>query len=212
VPKTFEKFHRDWRAELEPLKYDAAIVSGYGWRVAREVVHDCHQRGIPVAMWSDSNLRSQRGRTLKERTKRGIKKLALSRIIRATDLMLTANSLGVAYWRYFGVARDRIVLCPCYSDYPRIDAARQSPRREALEKLGIGPDARYFFSAARLAAAKGLDQMIRAFVEGKFAERGYHYFVAGVGPLEAELKALAAAARQFVVHGARGGVCAAVGV
>ena len=91
-------------------------------------------------------------------------------------------------------ARERIVLCPCYSDYPRIDAARQAARAEALGKLGIGPGDRYFFSAARLAAAKGLDQMIRAFVEGKFAERGYHYFVAGVGPLEAELKALAGTA------------------
>jgi glycosyltransferase involved in cell wall biosynthesis len=196
----FGKYHRDWRAELQPLGYDAAIVSGYGSRTAREVILDCHRRGIPVAMWSDSNLRSQRGRTLKARVKRRAKKLMLRRIIAATDVLMPTNSLGVAYWRYFGASRGRIVLCPYYSDYARAEAARRTPCTAAMEKLGLKAEEKYFFSAARLVADKGLDQMIRAFIGGKFAERGYRYFITGVGQLEGELKALAGEACGKSIH------------
>jgi glycosyltransferase involved in cell wall biosynthesis len=69
-----------------------------------------------------------------------------------------------------------------------------------MEKLGLKAGERYFFSAARLVADKGLDQMIRAFIGGKFAERGYHYFITGVGELESELKALAGEACGKSIH------------
>jgi glycosyltransferase involved in cell wall biosynthesis len=187
----FKKYHTNWRKDLEPLEFDLVIVSGYGIRTHREVISDCHCRGIPVAMWSDSNLRSQRGRSCKSKAKRVAKKLALSRLVRATDVMLTCNSLGIAYWRYYGVNKERIVLCPYYSDYPRIEDARATPREKTLEKLRIAPGSRYIFTAARLSPEKGLDQAIRSFRAGKFAERGWHYFIAGVGPIEAELKTLA---------------------
>src|SRR5438105_3115709 len=74
VPGFREKYHVDWRADLMPLNFDAAIVSGYAWRTQRELVAECRARGIPVAMWSDSNLRSQRGRGFKARLKRRLKK------------------------------------------------------------------------------------------------------------------------------------------
>ncbi len=148
-------------------------------------------RGIPVALWSDSNLRSQRGDSCKSRLKRRLKKAYLRRIERQIDYQLTANSRGVAYWRYYGEPRNRILLCPCYSDYSRIDQAKLRPRAQVLAPFGLSPDNRLFFSAARLVPDKGLDLMIRAFREGGFAQQGWRYVIAGMGPKESELKQLA---------------------
>ncbi|MGN6370191.1 MAG: glycosyltransferase family 4 protein [Phycisphaerae bacterium] len=185
------KFHKDWRADLYPLDFDVAIVAGYGSQTHREVIRDCRSRGIPVAMFSDSNLRSQRGRTVKARMKRALKRRMLRWLIADVDVLLTANRLGVAYWRYYGAAASKIVRCPYYADYARVEIARQTERASALERLKLPADTRFLFSAARLVPAKGLDLAIRAFRELGLALRGWHYVVAGVGPLEAELKAQA---------------------
>src|SRR6186997_1485068 len=39
-----EQYHIDWRADLLPLNFDAAVVSGYAWRTQRELIDDCHRR------------------------------------------------------------------------------------------------------------------------------------------------------------------------
>jgi glycosyltransferase involved in cell wall biosynthesis len=199
-PTIFGKYHGAWREELFGLKPDVVIGSGSGWRTHREILADCARRGVPVAMWSDSNLRSQRGRGFKSRLKRRLKKAWLGRLMRDTDVQLTANRMGVAYWRYFGVPRDRIVVSPCYSDYQRIEAVRAGgaggagageARAEVLGRIGLKPEDRVLFSAARLVRAKGLDLMVQAFVQAGLAEKGWKYVVAGVGEMEAELNALA---------------------
>jgi len=154
---------------------------------------ECRRRGIPVAMWSDSNLRSQRGRGSKAKLKRAVKEVFVSKLIGAVDFELTANRLGVAYWRYYGAPAAKIVLCPCYSDYARIDAAKGRSRGEVLGRIGLQEGDRMLFSAARLVPAKGLDVMIRAFKRSGLAETGWKYVIAGMGELEGELKQLAGA-------------------
>jgi glycosyltransferase involved in cell wall biosynthesis len=186
-----QKVHVDWRADLLPLNFDAAIVAGYACRTHRELIAECRRRGIPVALWSDSNLRSQRGRSLRSRLKRRVKKAWLKPIIRSVDRLLTANRLGVAYWRYFGAPRSKLGICPYYGDYLRVDEARKTQRQAVLAPLGLAEQDRLIFSAARLVEAKGLDLMIRAFLAENLAVQGWKYIIAGVGPLEATLKALA---------------------
>ena len=187
----FRKIHIDWRAELAPLHYDAAIIAGYGRRTERELIRDCHRRGIPVAMFSDSNLRSQRGRGCKARLRRSLKRRMLAPLIRDVDVLLTANSLGIAYWRYFGAPREKIMLCPYYADYGRVDLARRTDRTTVLAAHNLSPEDKLIVTAARLVPVKRIDLMIRAFRESKLADRGYKYIIAGRGPLESELKALA---------------------
>jgi len=84
------------------------------------------------------------------------------------------------------------MVCPYYADYPRIDAARRSARAEVLGKIGVSPGRKVLFSAARLVPVKGLDQLIVQFLENDFAGKGWTYVIAGVGPLEGQLKELAA--------------------
>ncbi len=190
------RVHIDWRKDLGQafggdMAFDAAIVSGYAWRTQRELMRACKAKGIPVAMWSDSNLRSQRGSGLKWRIKMGLKKQFLRGVIDSADMLLTANRLGVAYWRFFGAPRKKIIVSPCYSDYARIDVANERPRAEVLGAIGLRAEERILFSAARLVAAKGLDLTIGAFLRSGLHRMGWTYVIAGAGPLEQELKALA---------------------
>ncbi|HVX84289.1 MAG TPA: glycosyltransferase family 4 protein [Phycisphaerae bacterium] len=190
-PSMRGRFHQQGIGELLALDIDAAVVSGYGYRTHREFIRACAARRIPVAMFSDSNLRSQRGQDLKTRARRWLKKRLLRPYIRDVSWLLTANRLGVAYWRYFGAPARKIVLCPYYADYPRAAAAARTPREQVLQRLGLGPEARYLFTAARLVPAKGIDLMIQAFRQLNLGARGWHYLIAGVGPEEAALKAMA---------------------
>jgi len=182
--------HDNWREDLYPLKYDIVIVAGYGSRTFREVIADCHKRGIPVAMFSDSNMKSQLGGGFKEWAKRTLKRQMLKKIIAQTDVMLTANRLGVEYWKFYGAAAEKVVVCPYYADYRRVETASRTNREEVLTKLGLRKEDRLILSAARLVPAKGLDLMIRAFLASGLGAKGYRYVIAGVGPLEEELKAL----------------------
>ena len=187
----FEHFHKDWRADLKTVPYDAVIVAGYGGRTQREVLRDCHARGVPVAMFSDSNLRADEGDGLKKRLKRSLKRRMLAPKIRQVDWLLTANSLGVAYWRYYGAPRRKILLCPYYADYDRVDLARQTDCATVLSQYGLANEDKLIITAARLVPVKGLHLMINAFRQLNLAARGWKYLLAGTGPLEAELKALA---------------------
>ncbi len=200
VPTASGAYHLDWCADLYPLKFDAAIVAGYGIRAHRELIRDCRRRGVPVALFADSNLRSERGDSMKSCAKRFLKRRFLARMIADVNLVLPANRLGAAYWRYYGAPAEKIVVCPYYADYARVEAARGTVRAEVLEKHGLPLVSRYLFSAARLVPVKGLEMMIRAFLEMGLGERGWHYVVAGVGPLEGELKALAGAELGKRIH------------
>jgi glycosyltransferase involved in cell wall biosynthesis len=197
-PKMYESYHVDWRADLRalgtaPLGPDAIIVSGYAFRSAREIIAACHATGTPVALWSDSNLRADRGRHLKTRAKRCLKRLLVRPIARSVDCLLTANSRGVAYWRYYGGprAREKTLLDACYSNYQLIDQARTLNRADVLARFQLNPSDKILLTSARLVPAKGLDLLIRAFREGHFAQRGWKYILAGSGSAEAELRALA---------------------
>lgn len=183
--------HVDWRKDLYPLEFDVAVVAGYGLRTHREVIHDCHRRGIPVAMFSDSNMRSQLGTSLRERLKRLVKKRMLQGLIRDADVLLTANRLGVEYWKFYGAPREKLVVCPYYADYERVARASRTERGAVLGRFGIKAVDRLLFTAARLVPAKGLDLAINAFRASGLADKGYRYLIAGTGPLEAELKRLA---------------------
>ena len=206
-PTMHERYHVDWRADLRalgdsPLGPDAVIVSGYGQRSFREIIAACHATGVPVAMWSDSNLRNNRGRGLAARLKRCLKRRVLRKLVSSVDCLMTANSRGVAYWRYFGgpEARAKIVLSPCYANYRQVDAAKAMDRAAVLGQFGLSAQDRVLFSSARLLRLKGLDLVIRAFGASGLDQRGWKYVIAGSGPMEAELKTVAGPSLGKTVH------------
>lgn len=193
APGPWGRYHQNWQAEIEALDPHIVFVAGYSGQTQRQILDWCTQRGIPTAMWSDSNIRGQRGKSCKKRIFRQVKKQFLQPLIASVDYFLTANSRGEAYWRYFGVPREKIVVCPCYADYGRIASASKITREQAFERYHFDPQRKLILSMARLVPAKSLDLAINAFKESGLAEKGWIYAIAGTGPLEHKLKALAGA-------------------
>lgn len=69
-----------------------------------------------------------------------------------------------------------------------------------LAAHGLAADARYLYTAARLVSAKGLHLIIEAFGRSHLPKRGYHYLLAGVGPLEESLKRQAGSLLGKSIH------------
>ena len=120
-PAGWRQLHVDWRRDIQRFAPACVIVSGYAGATQRGCVHEFHQRGLPVLMIGDNNIRIERGSGLKKLAKRWMKRRVLGSIIRNTDCLLTMNSRGVAYWRYYGAPREKIKVCPFYSDYAAIE-------------------------------------------------------------------------------------------
>ncbi len=181
----------NWEKVIDLNAYSALVVAGYAGATQRSIFRVCSKYHIPVAMMCDSNLRSDRGKTPAIKFKRLVKRICLQHIIQSVDVLMPANSLGNAYWRYYGAPRHKIKIAACYADYDRIKESLTTDRKDVLPVYDISSDRNIILSAARLIPVKGLELMIRAFRELKLGEKGFVYAIAGVGPLEAELKALA---------------------
>jgi glycosyltransferase involved in cell wall biosynthesis len=175
------------RKFIEKLEFSAAIVGGYDSRFKRWVLRYCKSRGIHTAMFADSNIRAERGRSLKKRLKRFAKRFFLHRIIQQVDTVIPCNRCGVAYWRYYGCPAKKITRSTyyCAVDVP---AALAVNRVELFARYRLDPDCKLIFTAARLVPAKALHLMVEAFSKSGLADQGWIWAVAGDGPLRQELE------------------------
>ena len=183
------------RQYIQNLDFSAAIVGGYDSRFKRWVLRHCKSRGIPTAMFADSNIRAERGRSLNKKLKRFAKRIFLQRIIRQVDRVIPCNRCGVAYWRYYGCPSAKITRSTyfCAVDIP---AALAVKRDELFARYQLDPNCKLIFTAARLVPAKALHLMVEAFAQSGLAEKGWVWAVAGTGPLRQELEKLAAERSQ----------------
>ena len=179
------------RQYIQNLDFSAAIVGGYDSRFKRWVLRHCKSRGIPTAMFADSNIRAERGRSLRKKLKRFAKRIFLQRIIRQVDRVIPCNRCGVAYWRYYSCPSAKITRSTyfCAVDIP---AALAVKRDELFARYQLDPNCKLIFTAARLVPAKALHLMVEAFAQSGLAEKGWVWAVAGTGPLRQELEKLAA--------------------
>lgn len=190
APATRPRLVPDAREFLRGLDFSFAIIGGYDTPFKRWVLRHCRRRGIPVAMFADSNIRAERGRSLKKRLKRFGKRLFLRRIIAQVDAVIPCNRSGVAYWRYYGCPPEKIArsTCLCAVD---VATARAVPRAEVFARYGLHPDGRLIFTAARLIPPKALHLMVEAFTGSGLPAKGWVWAIAGGGPLKEELEAQA---------------------
>jgi glycosyltransferase involved in cell wall biosynthesis len=172
------------------LDASGVIVGGYDTPFKRWVLRYCRTHGIPAAMFADSNIRGERGRSIKKRLKRFAKRLFLHWVIRHVDVVMPCNRSGVAYWRYYGCPREKIARSTYFC---AVDAATAEAvdRKELFNRHGLAPDSRLIFTAARLVPAKALHLMVQAFTNSGLPEKGWVWAVAGGGPLQSELESQA---------------------
>ena len=190
-PEGHRSLGRDARSYIRSMQFAMAIVGGYDSRFKRWMIRYCRGRGIPIVLIADSNIRSERGRTLKKVLKRRIKRILLRPIIRDLSAVIPCNCAGVAYWRYYGCPVSKIARSTylCTVDIP---AALAIKRDELFARYQLDPNCKLIFTAARLVPAKALHLMVEAFAQSGLAEKGWVWAVAGTGPLRQELEKLAA--------------------
>ena len=172
---------------IKKLEFSAAIVGGYDSRFKRWVLGYCKSRGIPTAMFADSNIRAERGRSMRKRLKRLAKRMFLRRIINQVDRVIPCNRCGVAYWRYYGCPANKIARSTYYCAV-NIPAALAVNRTELFARYKLDPNCKLIFTAARLVPAKALHLMVEAFAKSGLADQGWVWAVAGDGPLKAQLQ------------------------
>ena len=181
------RLSKEAREYIKKLDFSAAIIGGYDSRFKLWVLRHCQRRGIPTALFADSNIRAERGRSLKKKLKHFAKRIFLKYVIRQVDLIIPMNSRGVAYWRYYGASRNRIV---CSTSFCAVDvsAVRAVNREELFARYKLDPKCRLIFTAARLVPVKALHLMVEAFTKSGLADQGWVWAVAGAGPLRQQLE------------------------
>ena len=186
-PANHRHLGKEAREYIKKLDFSAAIVGGYDSRFKLWVLRHCQTRGIPTALFADSNIRAERGRKLKKRLWRSAKRYFLHSVIQRLDRIMPMNGSGVAYWRYYDASPDRIV---CSTSFCAVDvpAAQAVNREELFARYQLDPKCKLIFTAARLVPAKALHLMVEAFTKSGLAEKGWVWAVAGAEPLRQQLE------------------------
>ncbi len=194
-PEGYKRIGAGARDFIGATAFAAAIVGGYDSAFKRWVLRYCHRRGLPAVLLTDSNIRAERGRSLRKKLKRFAKHIFLHRIIKNLSCVIPVNRTGVAYWRYYGCPSAKITRSTyfCAVDIPKALAIK---RDELFARYQLDPNCKLIFTAARLVPAKALHLMVEAFSQSGLAEKGWVWAVAGTGPLRQELEKLAAERSQ----------------
>ena len=180
APPGKRRLAREARDFVAGMEFSGAIIGGYNSGFKRWVLRRCRRRGIATALFADSNIRSERGRTAKKKLRRFAKRMLLHWVIRRVDAVMPCNRSGVAYWRYYGCPRGKIARSTYYCAVDAA-AAESADRGELFRRYGLDPGSRLIFTAARLVPAKALHLMVDAFKTSGLPEQGWVWAVAGGG-------------------------------
>jgi glycosyltransferase involved in cell wall biosynthesis len=186
-PDGYKRIGAKARAYIKTLAFSGVIIGGYDSRFKRWILRYCHDRGIPAALFTDSNIRAERGKKMGRRFKRFIKRAYLQRIIRCADAIICCNRSGVAYWRYYGCPGGKLVRSTAFCGADPT-AALLVNLADILARFHLESHTKLIFTAARLASVKTLHLMVTAFTQSGLADQGWVWVVAGGGPLRRELE------------------------
>ena len=160
---------RGTREELDQFDPDVVLLGGWNQPAFWTGLRWARHHGRPVVLWVESTLYDERsGSLVLERLKR--------RAVAAAAGFVVPGRAAQAYVHSLGVSPERIVIAPNAVDLSIFSVEVDRDGHEVCTFLYVG----------RLAHEKGLDVLLRAFreVPGKL-------LLAGSGPQEAELRALA---------------------
>ena len=143
---------------LARFRPHAVCVYGYGQRLQRRAAAWARRAGIPLLMFTDSELRSRRSGI-----KRIAKAIVLPRLLGEVDRFLTIGDANEAYLRHYGVADTRFVRCYYPIDvasHDRALEARESMRAAVRGRHGIPDHHRVLLMAGKLAAHKRQQDLV----------------------------------------------------
>jgi glycosyltransferase involved in cell wall biosynthesis len=185
----------DIEGVLRDGRFDACLVNGWYLKSYVQAVRACRRLRIPTLMRGDSQLRTQRSR-LWSAAKYWPYRWFLSRI----DAHLYVGQANRRYLQYYGVPDRRLFPVLHFVDNERFVRGAEDARRDGVaERLraewGVTPNTTVFLFCGKLIGKKRPEDFVNGVASA--ARRGAPAFgvVVGSGPLEAELRTLAAAVK-----------------
>jgi len=176
---------------------DAVMIHGYSHMTALRALRWCRGRGVPVLIWSDSELLHRRSAW-----RRAVKQVVLPPLFRRIDAFLTVGDNNEAYYRHYGVPEAKMFRTPFTIDeqsFSRVLSGRTRIRAAVREQFGIPQNAFLALFVGKLRAGKRVGDLIvaiRAILREPGAGRPVCLALAGDGAQRSELEALAADVRE----------------
>ncbi len=184
------EFTRSVSLSLQAFSPDVVLVYGYSYRNAQQALWWALRNNVPLLMRSDSNISDE---LLKPLYHRMLKRMVLSRLASRIKIFLTIGARNEAYWEYYGVPRSRMIRARYTVDveYFRSEAERVRERKKEIYTTFSLPPLQYITYAGRLVQVKGVDVLIRAFLEIAPMHEEAGLLICGDGPERASLERLA---------------------
>jgi glycosyltransferase involved in cell wall biosynthesis len=176
----------DLAERLASFSPDVAVVYGYSQALQRRAMRWANSQKVPVLMFSDSELRAERGWI-----KRAVKAVVLPRIFKNARLFLTVGDANEAYYRNYGVRDDRFIRCFYPIDvrhYDSIVAKRSECRTRIRSKLSIPDHHKVLLMVGKLVPRKRQGDLVEFSnsIQGKRDD--VTVVLAGTGPDESSLR------------------------
>ncbi len=129
------------RTAMREDHWDAVLVFGYAYLNNWIVMREARRLGIPILYFSDSNGRAE---SSKPKWKLALKRLLLRSFFRRISIFLCPGNSNMEYLRLYGVAPERMRLCPLPVDVSRFRAALDGlddvKRAELRKRFQLAPD------------------------------------------------------------------------
>lgn len=167
--------------------FDGVLILGWYLKSFIQALIAAKRAGIPVMVRGDSHLDTPRSRI-----KTALKAALYPVFLRQFDAALVVGSRNRAYWQHYGYPAVRMFDSPHCVDTEWFAARSAAQARAGVrQKLGIAPDAPVALFAGKLIAFKRPSDVIAAAAHARAKGIPVEVLVAGSGPLEGEMRALA---------------------
>lgn len=174
--------------KLRGRRIDAVLVLGWYLKCFLQTMWAAKRSGIPVLVRGDSHLETPRS-PLKRLTKQALYPIFL----RQFDAALFVGALNRAYWRHYGYPQSRMFASPhCVDTAWFASRAMAEARTQLRHRMGISLDSPIALFAGKLIDSKRPGDLIEAAVHARRKGFAVEVLIAGSGPLETDLRALAA--------------------
>lgn len=174
-------------ALLRDGRYDAVLVLGWYLKTFVQAIWACRRASIPVLVRGDNHLLEPRSRA-REAAKRLIYPIGL----RAFDAALHVGQRSRAYFRHYHVPEQHLFFAPHGIDEAAFaKGADAQARADTRYDFGIPEQADVALFVGKLIARKRVEDLIQAAALMTGRKKPLHVLIAGSGPLESDLQALA---------------------
>src|SRR5262249_32950000 len=171
-------------------RFDCVLVQGWYLKSFLQAVLAAKFQRLPVLARGDSHLNTPRSVL-----KRTVKSAVYPPFLRLFDAALYVGKRSLAYWRHYRYPASRLFFSPHCVDGAWFAAhATPEARAELRARLGIGSQTKLALFAGKLVPFKRPMDVIAASAHLRAAGRDLSLLVAGAGPLESDISAVARSA------------------